>query len=97
MTTTPNTPRTINTPHGVQITDHAAASLAELLELCDTFLRGASDQVRTELREFLATQPDRGQHPRPEMGWLIDMLGFNALYLHGKLAAAAARQSGAQR
>lgn len=66
---------------GVTVTSHAATSLVELLECCDEFLRTASPTVRAELRAFLAGQPTR-----PDAGWLIDMLGFNALYLQGKLA-----------
>jgi hypothetical protein len=80
MTTTPN-----STPSGdcadVTITGSQAASLVELLEHCEQFLRTASPVVRTELDAFLTQQPSR-----LDANWLIDMLGFNALYLQGKLA-----------
>lgn len=65
----------------VTVTGSATASLVALLEHCEQFLRTASPVVRTELDTFLAGRPTR-----PDAGWLIDMLGFNALYLQGKLA-----------
>jgi hypothetical protein len=70
-------------PAPVTVTGHAATDLIELLELCDEFLRTASPIVRAELKDFLDQQPSP-----PPMSWLIDMLGFNALYLQGKLALA---------
>ncbi|MEU4183736.1 hypothetical protein [Micrococcus luteus] len=84
MTTTPN-----SMPSGgcadvtdtVTVTGSTAASLVELLEHCEQFLRTASPVVRTELDAFLTRQPSR-----LDTDWLIDMLGFNALYLQGKLA-----------
>jgi hypothetical protein len=87
MTTTPsNTPD--STPSGgcadvtgtVTVTGSKAASLVELLEHCEQFLRTASPTVRTELDAFLTQQPSR-----LDTNWLIDMLGFNALYLQAKL------------
>lgn len=82
MTSTPS-----STPSSdavdVTVTGYAATNLVELLEHCEQFLRAASPAVRTELLAFLAQQPTR-----PDAGWLIDMLGFNALYLQGKLALA---------
>jgi hypothetical protein len=80
MTNTPN----IDTVE-VTVTGYAAASLAELLGHCEEFLRTASPTVRTELHAFLGRQPTA-----PDLGWLIDMLGFNTLYLQGKLATATA-------
>ena len=47
---------------------------AELLELCDEFLRQASPLVHTELREFLT---EHGHHG--DLGWFIDVLGFTTL------------------
>jgi hypothetical protein len=78
-----------NTPTGklgsesadVTITSSTAARLVELLEHCERFLRTAGPVVRTELDTFLAEQPALS-----DANWLIDMLGFNALYLQGKLA-----------
>ena len=64
----------------VAITGSTAASLVELLEHCERFLRTADPVVRTELDAFLTQQPSR-----LDTNWLIDMLGFNALYLQGKL------------
>jgi hypothetical protein len=73
-----------NTPSGdcadVTITGSQAASLVELLEHCEQFLRTAGPVVRTELHSFLTGHPTQ-----PAADWLIDMLGFNALYLKGKL------------
>jgi hypothetical protein len=68
----------------VVITGHAARSIAELLELCDQFWR-THPMGRGQLQAFLDAQPDS-----PPADWLIDMLGFNALYLQAKLAAASA-------
>lgn len=84
MTNTPNNTPNFKPSSGsadVTVTGYAATSLVELLEHCEQFLRTASPVVRTELLAFLASQ-----HTRPDAGWLIDMLGFNALYLQGKLA-----------
>jgi len=84
MTNTPsNTPsfRPSTGSADVTVTGSAAASLVELLEHCEQFLRTASPVVRTELLAFLASRPTG-----PDADWLIDLLGFNALYLQGKLA-----------
>jgi hypothetical protein len=80
MTTTPSIDST-----DVTVTRYAATNLLELLAHCEEFLRTASPAVRAELRAFLDRQPTA-----PDAGWLIDMLGFNTLYLQGKLATAAA-------
>ncbi len=86
MTTTPPNKHNIE-PVDVTVSGYAAASLLELLEHCEEFLRTANPEVRTELNAFLAQQPTG-----LDIGWLIDMLGFNALYLQGKLAIAAPRK-----
>ena len=80
MTNTPNTDTA-----EVTVSGYAAANLAELLAHCEEFLRTASPTVRAELLAYLDRKPTV-----PDAGWLIDMLGFNTLYLQGKLAAAAA-------
>lgn len=81
-TSTPSTPsRPSSDSTDITITGSATASLVELLEHCEQFLRTASPVTRTELDTFLT------QHPsRLDADWLIDLLGFNALYLQGKLA-----------
>lgn len=48
---------------------------AELLGLCDEFLRHASPAVHTELRQFLS---GRGYHPRTGLGWFIDSVSLAA-------------------
>jgi hypothetical protein len=48
-------------PDAVFTTSNAEA-VAELLNLCDLFLRSASPDVRAELRQFLI---EHGHHPRP--------------------------------
>lgn len=84
-TSTPDTSSIpVAAPASVTVTGHAAISIVELLEHCEKFLRTSSPQVRAELLTFLDQQPTR-----PDAGWLVDMLGFNALYLQGKLAIAA--------
>lgn len=86
MTSTPNNTPSFRPGSGsadVTVTGSAATSLVELLEHCEQFLRTASPVVRTELDTFLTQQPSRS-----DAGWLIDLLGFNALYLQGKLALA---------
>lgn len=47
---------------------------AELLELCEEFLRLASPVVHAELRQFLT---DRGH--RGGLGWFLNTLGFTTL------------------
>jgi len=71
----------------ITVTARHASQIAELLACCDAFLRQASEPVRTELRRYLADNP---QHP--EVGWLLDMLGFDALFLQAKLAVPTERE-----
>ena len=71
-----------NTP--ITLSGHAVGQIAELLEHCEGFLRHASPNTHAELLGFLDQQP-----ARPDAGWLIDMLGFDALFLQAKLAVAA--------
>jgi hypothetical protein len=54
---------------------------AELLELCEEFLRQASPIVHTELRQFLTAH---GYH-LGGLGWFLDALGFTCL-IHTALA-----------
>jgi hypothetical protein len=73
----------LDDPQTIAISAGKAAQIAELLTCCDAFLREAGEPIRAELRRYL------GQHPGwPDAGWLIDMLGFDALFLQAKLAAA---------
>lgn len=65
----------------VTITGQTAVDLVDLIENCDLFLRTASDTVRAELRTFLGQDSTR-----PDVCWLIDMLGFNTLHLRGQLS-----------
>jgi hypothetical protein len=66
------------------ISSRATSQIAELLGCCEAFLRQASPATRAELLAF------PGGHPtRPEPGWLIDLPGFDALFLQAKLAVAA--------
>jgi hypothetical protein len=74
---------------GVTVSNNAACSLLELLELCDLFLRTATPAVRAELKVFLDTQPTP-----LDANLLIDMLGFNALYLDGVLTLADIHRAG---
>ena len=72
----------------VTVSGYAAGSLLELLELCDLFLRTASPAVRAELAGFLQ------QQPTPLDAYLlIDLVGFNALYLEGVIALADIRST----
>jgi hypothetical protein len=73
----------------ITLSGHAVGQIAELLEHCEAFLRHASPNTRAELLGFLDQQP-----ARPDAGWLIDMLGFDALFLHAKLAVAAEAAAG---
>ena len=66
-----------------------AGQVAELLELCDGFLRIASPAVRVELARYLTAR----QPTAPDSYLLIDLLGLTALSLQAKLAAAAERQT----
>jgi hypothetical protein len=63
-------------PSTTTLTTHTAASLTELLNLCEEFLRTASPHVLAELRTYL----DR-QRPPADPTWLIDMLGFSSAHL----------------
>jgi hypothetical protein len=70
-------------PHTITVSTDKAAQIAELLQCCDGFLREIGEPIRAELRRYL------DQHPhRPDAGWLIDMLAFDALFLQAKLAVA---------
>jgi hypothetical protein len=68
----------------ITLSRHAVGQIAELLQHCEAFLRHASPNTLAELLGFLDQQP-----ARPDAGWLIDMLGFDALFLQAKLAVAA--------
>jgi hypothetical protein len=68
----------------ITLCGHAVGQIAELLEHCEAFLRHGSPNTRAELLGFLDQQP-----ARPDAGWLVDMLGFDALFLQSKLAVAA--------
>lgn len=48
---------------------------AELLELCEAFLRQASPIVHAELRQFLT---EHGH--RCDLGWFLAVLGFTTLH-----------------
>jgi hypothetical protein len=63
-------------PSTVTLTDHTAATLRELLAMCEEFLRTAGPTVHAELRAYLAHQA-----PPADPCWLIDMLGFHSLHL----------------
>ncbi|QDP94791.1 hypothetical protein FOE78_20655 [Microlunatus elymi] len=67
---------------GVELSQYTAATLAELLGLCEEFLRTAGPAVHAELRRYLT-----GQTPPADPGWLIDMLGFHQLHLHQRIKA----------
>ena len=62
----------------ISMSGKAAGRLVEVLQLFETFL--TTPMVRAELANFCLPRPGVSS------GWLIDMLGFNALYLQGKLA-----------
>lgn len=66
----------------MSVTTHTAASLTELLETCEEFLRTASPLVHAELRSYLD-----GQRPPADPSWLIDMLGFSSAHLRHLLPA----------
>jgi hypothetical protein len=85
MSHDPNaTPPAPHAPATVTLTEWSVAALGELLGICDEFLRTAGPNVHAELRGYLARQS-----PPADPGWLIDMLGFNALYLRQQLPAGA--------
>lgn len=69
-------PATQHSPGGVTVSDYTAATLRELLGICEEFLRTASPVVLAELRAYLACQS-----PPADPGWLIDLLGFHNLHL----------------
>jgi hypothetical protein len=60
----------------VAVTTHTVASLAELLGMCEEFLRTAGPLVHAELRAYLNRQA-----PPADPSWFIDMLGFNSVHL----------------
>jgi hypothetical protein len=68
-----NTPTNRDT---VAITAHTVASLAELLGMCEEFLRTAGPLVHAELRAYLAHRS-----PPADPSWFIDMLGFSGIHL----------------
>ena len=80
-----NTPTRTDT---VAITSHTAASLAELLGMCEEFLRTAGPLVHAELRDYLAHQA-----PPADPSWFIDMLGFSSVHLGHLLPASTAPPS----
>ena len=67
-------------PRSLTLPTADVALLAELLDELDEFLR-SSDGVFAELRAFAA------QTGRPDAGYLIDAVSFNAAHLHRLLAA----------
>jgi hypothetical protein len=78
-----NTPTSNPTRTGtVTITSHTAASLRELLAMCEEFLRTAGPLVHAELRDYLAHQS-----PPADPSWFIDMLGFSSVHLGHLLPA----------
>jgi len=66
----------------VGVTAHTVASLAELLGMCEEFLRTAGPLVHAELRAYLSHQA-----PPADPSWFIDMLGFNSVHLGHQLPA----------
>lgn len=60
----------------VGVTVHTVASLAELLGMCEEFLRTAGPLVHAELRAYLNRQA-----PPADPSWFIDMLGFSSAHL----------------
>lgn len=67
----------------ITLSSSAITQIAELLSCCEAFLRQASPSTRAELLPFCDRHPTRA-----DASWLIDMLGFDALFLHAKLATA---------
>lgn len=68
----------------ITISGRCASQIAELLSCCEALLRQASPTARAEMTNSL------DQHCTvPDLGWLIDMLGFDTLFLQAKLAVAA--------
>ena len=66
----------------VAVTAHTVASLAELLAMCEEFLRTAGPLVHAELRAYLSHQA-----PPADPSWFIDMLGFNSIHIGHLLPA----------
>ena len=66
----------------VAVTAHTVASLAELLAMCEEFLRTAGPLVHAELRAYLNRQA-----PPADPSWFLDMLGFNSVHLGHLLPA----------
>jgi hypothetical protein len=72
----------------VAVTAHTVASLAELLGMCEEFLRTAGPLVQAELRTYLSRQT-----PPADPSWFIDMLGFSSVHLTHLLPATTAPPS----
>jgi hypothetical protein len=92
-----NTPTTVTTSglpgrDTVAVSAHTVASLAELLGMCEEFLRTAGPHVPAELRAYLSHQA-----PPADPSWFIDMLGFNTVHLGHLLPASTAPPSEAWR
>ena len=66
----------------IAVTAHTVASLAELLAMCEEFLRTAGPLVHAELRAYLAHQA-----PPADPSWFPDMLGFSSVHLGHLLPA----------
>lgn len=88
-TTIANLPgRDIHGRETVGITPHTVASLAELLGMCEEFLRTAGPLVHAELRTYL-----KQRTPPADPSWFIDMLGFHSVHLTHQLPAETAPPS----
>jgi hypothetical protein len=59
--------------------------IAELLGLCDGFVRSAGPVVRAELLAFLIS---RGLSPGTALGWFVDVLSMTAAAAERDVAAA---------
>lgn len=66
----------------VAVTAHTVASVAELLGMCEEFLRTAGPLVHAELRTYLNRQA-----PPADPSWFLDMLGFSSVHLDHLLPA----------
>lgn len=85
MTNTPYPTPTGRDIHGrktVGVTVDTVASVAELLGMCEEFLRTAGPAVHAELQAYL-----RRNTPPADPAWFIDMLGFSGLHLTHLLPA----------
>ena len=87
-TPTNGLPRRATGRDTVAVTAHTVASLAELLAMCEEFLRTAGPLVHVELRTYLNRQA-----PPADPSWFIDMLGFSSVHLGHLLPAEAAPPS----